>query len=176
MKLYICHLELFFRPLINYVIYHNYRQIMNKNTSVMAAALAVAGILTLAVMTMPLQHHAFGQQLVRCPNGEIVNAPEECQIVSCDPPSTGVKESTANANEWNSLKQSTGGEGSTHAIGGGGECMSGGAGGAGGEGGLGGTNFIKDTDRNADVDQDANGGKSNGGYGGNANGGSGSIR
>jgi hypothetical protein len=54
--------------------------------------------------------------------------------------------------------------------------MSGGAGGAGGEGGQGGTNFVKDTDRKADVDQDANGGYSNGGYGGNANGGSGSIR
>ena len=82
-----------------------------------------------------------------------------------------------NANEWDPLKQSTGGLGSTHiAIGGGGECMSGGAGGAGGEGGLGGTNFVKHTEKNADIDQDANGGKSNGGYGGNANGGSGSIR
>ena len=41
----------------------------------------------------------------------------------------------------------------------------------GGEVGQGGTNFVKDTDKKADVDQDANGGKSNGGYGGNANGG-----
>ncbi len=48
--------------------------------------------------------------------------------------------------------------------------------GAGGEGGQGGTNFVKDTDKNADVDQDANGRKSNGGYGGNANGGDGVIR
>jgi hypothetical protein len=85
-----------------------------------------------------------------------------------------VKESTVAGDP---PKQSTGGEGNTHtAIGGGGECMSGGAGGAGGEGGQGGTNFVKDTDRKADVYQDANSGKSNGGYGGNANGGSGSIR
>jgi hypothetical protein len=146
---------------------------MNNNASI---TMAVAGILTLAAMTMPLQHHAFGQQVL-CPNGKVVNAPEECQIVSCDPPSTGVKESTPNANEWDPLKQSTGGEGSTHiAIGGGGECMSGGAGGAGGEGGQGGTNFVKDTGKNVDVDQKANGGKSNGGYGGNANGGDGLIR
>jgi len=56
--------------------------------------------------------------------------------------------------------QSTGGEGNTHiAIGGGGECMSGSAGDAGGEGGQGGIDFVKDTGKNADVDQDANGGK-----------------
>ncbi|HXX98667.1 MAG TPA: hypothetical protein VEL11_16315 [Candidatus Bathyarchaeia archaeon] len=39
-----------------------------------------------------------------------------------------------------------------------------------------GTNFVKDTGKKVDVDQDANGGDSNGGYGGNANGGNGSIR
>jgi len=129
---------------------------MNKYTSVMAAALTVAGILTLAVITLTLQHHAFAQE---CPNGGYPIG-GNCVNPNCDPP-----------------QQSTGGEGYTHtAIGGGGECMSGGAGGAGGEGGQGGTNFVKDTDRKADVYQDANGGKSNGGYGGNANGGSGSIR
>ena len=42
------------------------------------------------------------------------------------------------------IRSNTGGLGSTHiAIGGGGECMSGGAGGAGGEGGQGGTNFVR---------------------------------
>ena len=147
---------------------------MNKNTSV---TMAVAGILTLAVMTMSLQHHAFAQ----CSSGTTpaVSSVGIICVPLCDPPqqSTGVKVSTPNANEWDPLKQSTGGQGSTHiAIGGGGECMSGGAGGAGGEGGQGGTNFVKDTDKNADVDQKANGGKSNGGYGGNANGGDGLIR
>jgi hypothetical protein len=145
---------------------------MNKYTSVMAAALTVAGILTLAVITLTLQHHAFAQE---CPNGGYP-IDGNCVNPNCDPPqqSTGVKESTVAGDP---PKQSTGGEGNTHtAIGGGGECMSGGAGGAGGEGGQGGTNFVKDTDRKADVYQDANGGKSNGGYGGNANGGSGSIR
>jgi hypothetical protein len=141
---------------------------MNNNASV---TMAVAGILTLAVMTMTLQHHAFAQ---RCPSGQTpVLSSIGFVCVPCDPPqqSAGV-ESTPNANEWDPLKQSTGGHGSTHvAIGGGDECMSGGAGGAGGEGGQGGTNFVKDTDRKADVYQDANGGKSNGGHGGNANGG-----
>ena len=137
--------------------------------------MAVAGILTLAVITLTLQQHAFAQE---CPNGGYPIG-GNCVNPNCDPPqqSTGVKESTPNANEWDPLKQSTGGETSTHiAIGGGGECMSGGAGGAGGEGGQGGTNFVKDTGKNADVDQKANGGKSNGGYGGNANGGDGLIR
>ncbi|HYA85028.1 MAG TPA: hypothetical protein VEH06_16515 [Candidatus Bathyarchaeia archaeon] len=62
------------------------------------------------------------------------------------------------------------------AIGGSGECMSGGAAGAGGEGGQAGTNIVKDTQKDTDANQEANGGKSNGGYGGNANGGYGSIR
>jgi len=51
----------------------------------------------------------------------------------------------------------------------GGNGGSGGAGGAGGEGGNGGHNDSKDAKKN--VDQDANGGSSNGGYGGSANGG-----
>jgi hypothetical protein len=54
--------------------------------------------------------------------------------------------------------------------------MSGGAAGAGGEGGQAGTNIVKDTQKDTDANQEANGGKSNGGYGGNANGGYGSIR
>jgi hypothetical protein len=142
---------------------------MNKNTSIMAAALAVAGILTLAVMT--LQHHAFAQA---CPNGLLVptSAGIICVPSGCPPPTPVLTVLPSDP-----PNQSTGGEGSTHiAIGGGGECMSGGAGGAGGEGGQGGTNFVKDTDRKADVHQDANGGDSNGGYGGNANGGNGSTR
>ena len=51
----------------------------------------------------------------------------------------------------------------------GGNGGSGGAGGAGGEGGNGGHNDAKDNKNK--VDQDANGGDSNGGHGGNANGG-----
>jgi hypothetical protein len=52
----------------------------------------------------------------------------------------------------------------------GGNGGSGGAGGAGGEGGNGGHNDNKDS-KKSNVDQDANGGDSNGGHGGNANGG-----
>jgi hypothetical protein len=124
---------------------------MNNNTSI---TMAVAGILTLSV----LAHLAFAQV------SPVVSADRRfvrlttCPMSVADPPKQGM-------------------DGNSHiAIGGGGECMSGGAGGAGVEGGQGGTNFVKDTDKKADVDQDANGGKSNGGYGGNANGGSGSIR
>ena len=101
---------------------------MNKNTSVTMAA-AVAGILTLAVLTVGL-HQAFA--------GSDMSQKKE---------------------DKNTLV----------VIGGNGG--SGGAGGAGGEGGQGGTNFVKDTSKNTDVDQDANGGNANGGHGGNANGG-----
>ena len=73
-------------------------------------------------------------------------------------------------------KQGTGMDGSHTAIGGGGECMSGGAAGAGGEGWKAGTNIVKDTQKDKDAKQEANGGKSNGGYGGNANGDDGLIR
>jgi hypothetical protein len=149
-------IHIFFRLLINYVIYHSYRQIMNKNTSIMASVIAVAGILTLSV----LAHLAFAQvsPVVSADRRYVRLTP--CRMSVADPP-----------------KQGTGMDGSSHiAIGGGGECMSGGAGGTGGEGGQGGTNFVKHTGKNADIDQDANGGKSNGGYGGNANGGNGSIR
>jgi hypothetical protein len=92
-------------------------------------AAAVAGILTLAVLTVGM-HQAFA--------------------------------SLADDNKQNDkdIKVALGGNGG-----------SGGAGGAGGEGGTGGTNFVKDTRKKADVDQDANGGNSNGGHGGNANGG-----
>jgi hypothetical protein len=113
---------------------------MNKNTSVTMAA-AVAGILTLAVMTIGL-HQAFaddGNNQKCCDNNN-----QKC----CDPKN---QETT---------KVAVGGNGG-----------SGGAGGAGGEGGAGGTNLVKDTVKKADVDQDANGGNSNGGHGGNANGG-----
>jgi hypothetical protein len=138
---------------------------MNKNISIMTASIAAAGILTIAVFA----HAAFAQDTSEsdsvCDSGNFVTKviflpdptfqsdPPKSQSLTGDPP-----------------KQSMGGEESTHiAIGGGGDCMSGGAGGAGGEGGQGGTNFVKHTDRKADVDQHANGGKSNGGNGGNAN-------
>jgi hypothetical protein len=114
---------------------------MNKNTSVTMAA-AIAGILTLAVMTIGL-HQAFaddGNNQKCCDNNN-----QKC----CDPKN---QETT---------KVAIGGNGG-----------SGGAGGAGGEGGAGGTNLVKDQSvKKADVDQDANGGNSNGGHGGNANGG-----
>ena len=101
---------------------------MNKNTSVTMAA-AVAGILTLAVMTVGL-HQAFaGSDMSKN------NKDKDITVVI------------------------------------GGNGGSGGAGGAGGEGGQGGTNLVKDTSKNTDVDQKANGGNANGGKGGNANGG-----
>ena len=107
---------------------------MNKNTSVTMAA-AVAGILTLAVLTVGL-HQAFA----------------------------GSEDEKKNNNKNDITKVAVGGNGG-----------SGGAGGAGGEGGAGGTNFVKDAGKKTDVDQDANGGNSNGGHGGNANGGNADI-
>jgi|SRR6516164_5066734 hypothetical protein len=110
---------------------------MNKNTTITMAA-AVAGILTLAVLTVGL-HKAFagGSGCCCCDDNNKDKKQEKKEII----------------------KVAVGGKGG-----------SGGAGGAGGEGGEGGTNVNKDT-KKADVDQDANGGESNGGHGGNANGG-----
>jgi hypothetical protein len=104
---------------------------MNKNTSVTMAA-AIAGILTLAVLTVGL-HQAFAG---------------------------GGDDKSKN----DITKVAVGGNGG-----------SGGAGGAGGEGGAGGTNVVKEAGKKSDVDQDANGGNSNGGHGGNANGGNADI-
>jgi hypothetical protein len=106
---------------------------MNKNTSITMAA-AVAGILTLAVLTVGL-HQAFA-------GGD-----------------DGMKKKQEEV-----TKVAVGGNGG-----------SGGAGGAGGEGGAGGTNLVKDLGKQSDVDQDANGGNSDGGHGGNANGGNADI-
>lgn len=115
---------------------------MNKTSVTMAAA--VAGILTLAVLTVGLrQAFADGNNNCCC-----------CNNNCCDP---------------NDKKQQKQEEITKVAVGGNGG--SGGAGGAGGEGGAGGTNLVKDSGKKADVDQDANGGNSNGGHGGNANGG-----
>ena len=123
---------------------------MNKNTSVtMAAAIAVAGILTLAVLAVAIPHQAFaGVSNPCCDN----NDKKPC----CDN---------------NDKKQ----ESKQVAIGGNGG--SGGAGGAGGEGGHGGKNVVDITSKSCckssdgSVDQKANGGDANGGHGGNANGG-----
>jgi len=129
---------------------------MNKNTPVtMAAAMAVAGILTLAVMTMALQHQAFAQSCNQC---------------RCMPGSDKDNKDSRQS----SKEVATGGNGG-----------SGGAGGAGGEGGQGGKNVADsgknvgdDSDKccckdpgNTKIDQKANGGDANGGHGGNANGG-----
>jgi hypothetical protein len=122
---------------------------MNKNTSVtMAAAIAVAGILTLAALAA-IPHQAFaGISNPCCDN----NDKNRC----CD----------NNDKKQESKQVAVGGNGG-----------SGGAGGAGGEGGQGGKNVAEDNkqscckDGNTHVDQKANGGDSNGGHGGNANGG-----
>jgi hypothetical protein len=143
---------------------------MNKNASVtMAAAMAVAGILTLAVLTIAIQHQAFadtqGQGSSDGNNNKCCEPqqPPKC----CD-------------NNDNNKKQ----ESKEVAVGGNGG--SGGAGGAGGEGGQGGKNVAEDSDKKmgdnscnccckdpgkTKIDQRANGGSANGGKGGNANGG-----
>src|SRR5215831_14231129 len=119
---------------------------MNKNTSgTMAAALAVAGILTLAVLTMAIQHQAFAQAYGSS-NDNNNKCCDNDQKKCCD-------------DDHNKQKEV--------AIGGNGG--SGGAGGAGGEGGNGGKNVADH--QKAKVHQDANGGSANGGYGGSANGG-----
>ena len=115
---------------------------MNKNTSVtMAAAIAVAGVLSLAVLAVAISHQAFAQAY----NQGRDNDHNKC----CD----------NDHNKQPSKEVATGGNGG-----------SGGAGGAGGEGGQGGKNVAEDN-KKAKIDQDANGGYANGGHGGNANGG-----
>jgi hypothetical protein len=119
---------------------------MNKNTSVTMAA-AVAGILTLAVMTMGL-HQAFadGNNQKCCDNKD-----QKC----CDPKN---QETT---------KVAVGGNGGS-----GGAAGAGGEGGAGGANivkDATSKSCCKSSD--GSVDQKANGGNANGGHGGNANGG-----
>ncbi|MFZ0222900.1 MAG: hypothetical protein WAM42_14545 [Candidatus Nitrosopolaris sp.] len=114
---------------------------MNKNTSVtMAAAIAVAGILTLAVLAVAIQHQAFaGSSNPCCDNNN-----NKC----CD-----------NNNKQPSKEVATGGNGG-----------SGGAGGAGGEGGQGGKNVAEenqkakvDQDANGGYANGGHGGNANGG-------------
>jgi hypothetical protein len=124
---------------------------MNKNTPVtMAAAMAVAGILTLAVMTMALQHQAFAQAY----NQGSDNNDKKQETRS------GV---------------AVGGNGGSGGAGG-----AGGEGGQGGKNVAedSGKNVGDDSDKccckdpgNTKIDQHANGGSANGGQGGNANGG-----
>ena len=134
---------------------------MNKNASVtMAAAMAVAGILTLAVLTIAIQHQAFAQAENQ---GSSYNNNNQC----CEPkqpPKCCDDKTDKKIDVTNVAKGGNGG--------------SGGAGGAGGEGGQGGKNVAEDNGKsscckgaNTKLDQDANGGYANGGHGGNANGG-----
>jgi hypothetical protein len=150
---------------------------MNKNASVtMAAAMTVAGILTLAVLTIAIQHQAFADT-----QGQGSKCCEPQQPPKCCEPQQPPK---CCDNNDNNKKQ----ESKEVAVGGNGG--SGGAGGAGGEGGQGGKNVAEDSGKKmgddscnccckdpgkTKIDQDANGGKSNGGKGGNANGGDGLI-
>jgi hypothetical protein len=141
---------------------------MNKNTSVtMAAAVAVAGILTLAVLTMVIQHQAFAQaynqgssydnnnQQPPCCDNDHNKCCDNDHNKCCD---NDKQRCCDNDNKQPSKEVAVGGNGG-----------SGGAGGAGGEGGQGGKNVAEDN--KAKIDQDANGGYANGGHGGNANGG-----
>ncbi|HXX95943.1 MAG TPA: hypothetical protein VEL11_02340 [Candidatus Bathyarchaeia archaeon] len=122
---------------------------MNKNTPVtMAAAMAVAGILTLAVMTMALQHQAFAQAYNQG--------------------------SSSDDKKQESKEVAVGGNGGSGGAGGaGGEGGQGGKNVA-----DSGKNVGDDSDKccckdpgNTKIDQRANGGSANGGQGGNANGG-----
>jgi hypothetical protein len=115
---------------------------MNKNTSVtMAAAMAVAGILTLALLTMAIQHQAFAQAMQ---GGDDHN---KC----CD-------------NDKKQKEVAVGGNGGSGGAGG-----AGGEGGQGGKNIAKDNGCCKSG--NTKIDQDANGGYANGGHGGNANGG-----
>jgi len=127
----------------------------------MAAAMAVAGILTLAVLTMAIQHQAFAQAYGssndnnnKCCDNDQKKCCDNDQKKCCDD-----DQKKCCDDDHNKQKEV--------AIGGNGG--SGGAGGAGGEGGNGGKNVADH--QKAKVHQDANGGSANGGYGGSANGG-----
>src|SRR5215469_12910816 len=130
---------------------------MNKNTSVtMAAAIAVAGVLSLAVLAVAISHQAFAQAYNQGRDNDHNKCCDNDHNKCCD-----------NDNKQPSKEVATGGNGG-----------SGGAGGAGGEGGQGGKNVAEDNGKsscckgaNTKLDQDANGGYANGGHGGNANGG-----
>jgi hypothetical protein len=146
---------------------------MNKNASVtMAAAMAVAGILTLAVLTIAIQHQAFAQADNQGSSyGNNNQCCEKQQPKPCDKQQQPEK-------KIDETKVAVGGNGG-----------SGGAGGAGGEGGQGGTNTVNNMEKSgyqdtayvsgsnsgsnsgSSINQKANGGDANGGHGGNANGG-----
>ena len=145
---------------------------MNKNASVtMAAAMAVAGILTLAVLTIAIQHQAFAQAENQ---GSSYNNNNQCcepkQPPKCCEPQEPPKCCDDNKQPEKKIdvkKVAIGGNGG-----------SGGAGGAGGEGGQGGKNVVEDNGKTScckgditKIDQKANGGDANGGHGGDANGG-----
>src|SRR5215467_1239056 len=155
---------------------------MNKNASVtMAAAMAVAGILTLAVLTMAIQHQAFAQ--VENQGSSYDNNKQCCEKQEppkcCEPqqPPKCCDNDHNKCCDNNDNKQPEKKIDVTK-VAKGGNGGSGGAGGAGGEGGQGGKNVAEDNGKsscckgaNTKLDQDANGGYANGGHGGNANGG-----
>jgi hypothetical protein len=122
---------------------------MNKNTPVtMAAAMAVAGILTFAVMTMALQHQAFAQAY------------------------------SSDDKKQESKEVAVGGNGGSGGAGGaGGEGGQGGKNVADSGKNVGDDSdkcCCKDPG-NTKIDQRANGGSANGGHGGNANGGNANV-
>jgi|SRR5215467_15162415 len=130
---------------------------MNKNTSVtMAAAIAVAGVLSLAVLAVAISHQAFAQAYNQGRDNDHNKCCDNDHNKCCD---NDHNKCCDNDNKQPSKEVATGGNGG-----------SGGAGGAGGEGGQGGKNVAEDN-KKAKIDQDANGGYANGGHGGNANGG-----
>jgi hypothetical protein len=162
---------------------------MNKDASVtMAAAMAVAGILTLAILTIAIQHQAFAQaDNQRSSYGNNNQCCEPQQPPKCcepqQPPKCCEPQQPPKCCDNNDNKQpekktdiATGGNGG-----------SGGAGGAGGEGGQGGTNTVKNMEKSgyqntayvsssgSGINQKANGGDANGGHGGNANGGNANV-
>jgi hypothetical protein len=151
----------------------------------MAAAMAVAGILTLAVLTTAIQHQAFAQADTQGQGSSYDNNKQCCepqQPPKCCEPQQPPKCCDNNDNKQPEKKTdvATGGNGG-----------SGGAGGAGGEGGQGGKNVAEESGKNVGddsgkcccckdpgntkIDQRANGGSVNGGHGGNANGGNANI-
>src|SRR5215813_3281060 len=128
---------------------------MNKNTSVtMAAAIAVAGILSLAVLAVAISHQAFAQAYNQGSDNDHNKCCDNDHNKCCDNDHNKCCDNDHNKccdndNKKLSKEVATGGNGG-----------SGGAGGAGGEGGQGGKNVAEDN-KKAKIDQDANGGYAN---------------
>jgi hypothetical protein len=153
----------------------------HRNASVTMAA-ALAGILTLAVLTIAIQHQAFAQAYNQGSSYDNNNQccekqqqPPQCCEKQQQPPQCCEPQQQPEK-KIDVTKVAKGGNGG-----------SGGAGGAGGEGGAGGKNIVTQQQENkgyqdtayvsssGSINQKANGGDANGGHGGNANGGNANI-